>query len=204
MIPYDNIREHYKYLTPLIYERSLEHPCAWVAPYCSSIDWVSIFTPIEYDTWHSIRSHGGIPLYPQYPILKYFIDFANPFLKIGVECDGANFHLDKKKDNDRDFELKQAGWKIYRISGSDCWRVPKDEYYDLMYLPKEDRYDILKEFYESTVDGLIKALSIVYCENGYYEDDDISEYCIAEEILNKRLSKPIKNWINVNNMNKIG
>lgn len=194
MIPYDKIRDHYEYLTPLIMERSVKHPRSWVSPYCTEIDWIKIFTPIEYDTWHSIRSNGRIPLYPQYPVLNYFLDFGNPYLKIGVECDGADFHLDKKKDNDRDYELKQVGWSIYRISGSDCWRVPSAEYYDLVYHLEEDRYSILKEFYDTTVDGLIKALSIGFCEDNYYEDEYVNESQISQMCLNNRLSKPVKDW----------
>lgn len=189
-IPYNEIRSHYEYLTPLILERSNKHPGAWVSPYCGGVDWIKIFTPIEFDTWHSIRSNGRVPLCPQYPVLNYFTDFANPYLKIIVECDGAEFHLDKQKDDDRDLKLKQAGWKVYRISGSDCWRVPSVEYYDLVYHFEEDRCGILKNYYDNTVDGLIKALSIVYCRDSYYRDGRINERIIAETCLHNRLSKP--------------
>lgn len=194
MIPYDKIRKHYEYLTPLIMERSRKHPSGWASPYCAEVDWIKIFTPIEYDTWHSIRSIGRIPLYPQYPVLGFFLDFGNPFLKIGIECDGADFHLDKKKDNDRDYELKQHGWAIYRISGADCWRVPSVQYYDLIYHYKENRLDILNDFYNTTIDGLLRALSIHYCKNSYYEDEYMNERSIAELCLYKRVSKSVINW----------
>lgn len=192
-IPYDKIRGHYEFLTPLIIERSKKHPGAWASPYCAEVDWIKIFTPIEDNTWHSIRSNGRIPLYPQYPILNYFSDFANPFLKIIVECDGEDFHLDWVKDNNRDFELMEAGWKVYRISGSDCCRVPSEKYFDLLYQHEEDRAKILNDFYTGTVDGLIRALSIVYCKDTYYVSDLISERNIAQVCLNNRLSKPTIN-----------
>src|SRR5262245_19741515 len=32
-------------------------------------------SPPEFDVWLSIRSYGRMPLYPQYPILNYFVDF---------------------------------------------------------------------------------------------------------------------------------
>lgn len=191
LIPYDEIRSHYDYLTPLIIKRSKRHPGAWTSPYCGSVDWIKIFTPIEYDTWHSIRSNGKVPLYPQYPVLNFIVDFANPYLKIIVECDGADFHLDKSKDNDRDFKLNKSGWKVYRISGSDCCRVPSADYYDLIYHFEEDRVKILNDFYDNTVDGLIRALSIVYCKDNYYKDEYINERKIAEACLSNRLSQPL-------------
>lgn len=193
LIPYNEIRSHYEYLTPLIIERSKKHPSAWASPYCGAIDWIKIFTPIEDDTWHAIRSNGRIPLYPQYPVLKYFTDFANPYLKIIVECDGADYHLDWEKDNNRDYELMEAGWKVYRISGSDCYRVPSEKYFDLLYHFEEDRASILNDFYANTIDGLIRALSIVYCRDSYYIGESISELNIAQVHLKHRLSKPTKN-----------
>lgn len=198
LIPYNEIRKHYDYLTPLIFERSERNRSAWVSPYCQEVDWIKIFTPIEYDAWHAIRSNGRVPLYPQYPVLNYFLDFGNPFLKIGIECDGAEFHLDKKKDNDRDYQLHEQGWKIFRISGSHCWKVPSTEYYDLMYMPTEVRDKILNEFYNSTVDGLIRALAICYCGESYYSDYYINEYNAAKSCLGERESKPVKDWININ------
>jgi hypothetical protein len=192
LIPYNEIRSHYEYLTPLILERSKKHPGAWVSPYCGDIDWIKIFTPIEDDTWHAIRSNGKIPLYPQYPVLKYFTDFANPYLKIIVECDGADYHLDWEKDNNRDYELMEAGWKVYRISGTDCYRVPSEKYFYLLYHFEEDRSSILNDFYANTVDGLIRALSIVYCKDGYYIGESISELNIAQVHLKHRLSKPTR------------
>lgn len=82
-------------------------------------DWC--FTPIEYAVWQNIRS-CNIPLFPQFPVKKYFIDFANPFKKIAIECDGKMFH-DQAKDFERDQCLKQEGWTIYRIPGHVCNRV---------------------------------------------------------------------------------
>ena len=43
----------------------------------------------------------GLPFYPQYPIGKYFVDFADPVKKIVIECDGKKYHQDKEKDKRR-------------------------------------------------------------------------------------------------------
>ena len=77
--------------------------CEWgIDPY--EVDWVSIFTPIESALWHDIRAAGAV-LYPQYPVGRYFVDFANPVAMVAVECDGAAWHQDKAKDAKRDAEL---------------------------------------------------------------------------------------------------
>ena len=114
--------------------------------------------------WGVIRSNGKAPLYPQYPVSKYIVDFGNPIVKVAVECDGREWHLDKKKDERRDDNLASLGWLTYRISGKDCFCVSKEydnlnEYND--YEP-EDRYRILSEFYQNTAEGLIKAIAMYH------------------------------------------
>lgn len=82
------------------------------------VDWGKLFTPIESAVWQDIRS---LPMefYPQYPVGKRFIDFADPKLKIGIECDGKAFHS-REKDVQRDLELMELGWTIYHLKGADC------------------------------------------------------------------------------------
>jgi very-short-patch-repair endonuclease len=88
-----------------------------IDPY--EVDWLNVFTPIEYGLWQDIRQTGAV-LYPQYPVGRFFVDFGNPKAKVAVECDGAAFHTDKAKDAARDAELGKLGWRVYRISGRDC------------------------------------------------------------------------------------
>lgn len=76
-------------------------------------------TPIEYWLWHDIRANDAV-LYPQYPIGRYFVDFANPVAKVAVECDGAAYHTDREKDARRDAELEAIGWSVYRAPGWMC------------------------------------------------------------------------------------
>lgn len=82
-------------------------------------------TPIETWLWSDIRALDAV-LYPQYPVGRYFVDFANPIAKVAIECDGAEWHNDKAKDAARDAELEAMGWTVYRISGSDC-RTEQDQ-----------------------------------------------------------------------------
>lgn len=117
------IRDVYALMLPKI----MEGP---VNPYF--LDWD--FTPIERLAWMDIRG-GGIPMYPQFPIGRAFIDFADPILKIGVELDGAAYH-EHKKDLARDMHLAKQGWRIFRVKGKDAVKVvpnPFESQYDLVY-----------------------------------------------------------------------
>jgi very-short-patch-repair endonuclease len=76
-------------------------------------------TPIERWLWSDIRALDAV-LYPQYPVGRFFVDFANPIAKVAVECDGQAFHKDKAKDADRDSKLEQFGWKVFRFPGWEC------------------------------------------------------------------------------------
>lgn len=185
---YDLIRSHYQITTPKIFEAAKSRIYGWTSPYTSEIDWMHIFSPIENMTWQVLRCFGMAPFYPQYPVGRYFLDFGNPVVKVGIECDGAEFHHDKEKDRKRDEALRKEGWIIYRIPGSDCVRPVKDEYYnrDLYYYP-EEKEEILREFYHGTIEGLVKAIGIYHFGYmNYYEDP--AEFYLALACLEKRVS----------------
>lgn len=55
----------------------------------------------------------------------FWIDFAAPGDKIGIELDGYQYHSDKdsfRNDRRRDRILKAAGWEILRFAASDVFR----------------------------------------------------------------------------------
>lgn len=81
-------------------------------------DWVPLFTPIEAAAWSAIRG-AGLPLWPQLPVGRYFVDFGCPVKKVAVECDGAKWH-DARKDARRDNDLIGMGWVTYRAPGWLC------------------------------------------------------------------------------------
>jgi very-short-patch-repair endonuclease len=85
-------------------------------------------TPIERLMWADIRMIG-IVMYPQYPVGGVFVDFANPKAKVAIECDGKDFH-DAVKDAARDKMLREIGWRVYRITGSDCVKCGNESYDD--------------------------------------------------------------------------
>ena len=104
------------------------------------IDWDGCLTPIEWDMWESIRILG-LPFFPQYPVGRFFVDFADPLRRIAIECDGKAFH-DKENDAKRDAELAGLGWRVWRFTGAECWRGEDREdsaHQKLMYLAREYR-----------------------------------------------------------------
>ena len=125
------------------------------------VDWIPMFTPIEMSVWQDIRS-AGLPLLPQVPALQYFIDFANPFEKIAIECDGKAWH-DEEKDAKRDAALMAEGWTIYRITGSECNRIrPAPWEFDESDHTEESRYGIAREFFLTTATGIMFAIGHIH------------------------------------------
>lgn len=144
-------------------------------------DWTRIFTPIEMQAWESIRSKGRIVFYPQYPVLEYFIDFANPYLKIGLELNGKAFHTDKSKDFIRDMDLRRQGWTIYRITGAEMTRSNYKEWWEIEDMDYEDdKIQALRHWLLNTGDGVIEAIKTIHF-TGYHdpEDDQVQERFIS-------------------------
>lgn len=192
---FEDIREHYEFMTPLIFKAAQNGNNRWTAPY-GGMDWMTMFTPIESQTWQAIRCFGQAPFYPQYPVSKYFVDFGNPVLKIAIECDGAEFHQDKEKDRNRDIVLLEHGWKVYRISGAHCVKMVSDDYYNIgECYDEEERWNILKEFYDTTIEGLLKAIGIYYFGyNTYYREPNELE--LVNRCLGQHISLPDKVYHN--------
>lgn len=129
------------------------------------VDWLRVFTPIEYDAWDTIREFC-LPLFPQYPVHGVILDFADPTKKIAIECDGKRWH-NAQADAARDARLAGFGWKTYRIPGSECRRVV-DGAYELE--GKLSDYEITEEDFEAGMDewafrtseGVISAIALIH------------------------------------------
>lgn len=139
------------------------------------IDWLPFLSPIEEIAWNSIRTQG-VPLYPQFPLFNYFIDFANPGLRIGLEIDGKDFH-DEQKDRERDYYLSEYGWKIFRVKGTETnapYRLPEE-------LDESDDKDAeIDNWLMNTSDGVIASLDKVY-----FLQHPIEYYNVALKSLDK-------------------
>lgn len=144
------IRDAYELMLPRIME-------GYTNPYF--LDWD--FTPIESLAWMDIRGRG-LPLYPQFPIGRVFVDFADPIHKIGVELDGAAYH-EHKKDLARDTSLLQLGWKIFRVKGRNAVNIVQSPFDNESELKASGEWrDALIKWGMSDSSGFFWALDRVY------------------------------------------
>jgi very-short-patch-repair endonuclease len=124
------------------------------------------FTRIEDFAWCEIRALG-LPFYPQFPVLNYFADFADPLRKIVIELDGKKFH-NKQKDDARDKRMRDDGWEIHRITSKTAERYlddvfSVDEAYEIKEaIGGEHPFSIANRAYlemaKSTIDGYLLVL----------------------------------------------
>src|SRR3954447_4113192 len=92
------VRRLYRELEPRILDAARSN--SQICPYSVSWDDFWRTSPPEFGAWWSIRSYG-LPLYPQYPVGRWFVDFGDPYRKIALEVDGAEHH-DIEADSQRD------------------------------------------------------------------------------------------------------
>lgn len=79
-------------------------------------------SPMEKEVYELFRDRKLLPEM-QFKVDKYFIDFAFPDIKVGVEYDGAHHNTLKHTNDDleRDIKLAEFGWstlRIYRVDNS--------------------------------------------------------------------------------------
>lgn len=125
-------------------------------------------TPIEEQLWCDIRC-AGLPMFMQYPVGPYTLDFGDPERKIGIEADGKAFH-DKDRDAARDKRLlEQFGWKVFRVTGAECMkrlRSPSDIRLDALErgLPDTGREGggEGQAYFMGTAEGVVGAIRSVY------------------------------------------
>lgn len=194
MPTFSEIKEKYNWFEKKIFERyeRSKSVSRWIDPYCLGYDFMSYFTHIEMMAWQALRCYGKAPFYPQYPVGKYFLDFGNPIVKIGIECDGKDFHTDKKRDYNRDRDLQELGWDIYRVSGSDCNRIV------YLYEHSQDMDERAvsenkNDYYYNTIEGLIECLGVRYFNQMFYGDAD-ENMNIMSNVLRNRISIQTDEW----------
>lgn len=163
---WDAYRMLYKALLPDIMNRNGNQ--YGIDPY--TIDWITQFTPIENDAWHTIRCLG-LPLYPQFPVGRVFVDFGDPVKKIALECDGKAFH-DDEKDYLRDKGLSAMGWVVYRAPGRECVKQGLDlgdlySQLDDQRIGEDEFRASVSQWANSTSEGLISAIGWQHYEQKF-------------------------------------
>jgi very-short-patch-repair endonuclease len=140
------------------------------------MDWVKVFSPIEYMMWCDIRNYN-MRMWPQYPIGKYFADFANVEHKVVIECDGKMWH-NQELDAVRDAFMIEEGWTVYRISGAECFRVAEREEY--AEHEEEENKIYIEDLYRSS-HGLVKAIFHFHYGKSFAMSDNeerTAEHCL--------------------------
>jgi hypothetical protein len=93
------------------------------------INWENSLNRIHLKIYHDIKTIG-VWLYPYYPLGGFFLDFGNPFKKIGIEI----LYKDhgKKNKEKRLAYFKRMGWQIYLIESINTYYSAADtfEYYN--------------------------------------------------------------------------
>jgi len=84
-------------------------------------------SPLEKAFWE--EAHTALPsLTPQFPVGKYYADFAIREKKIAVEIDGQDFHSSKEqrtRDASRDRFFIEQGWTVLRFTGTEIFKDVK-------------------------------------------------------------------------------
>lgn len=115
---FERIKRHYRDNLPAIVSGGAN---GWgIDPYAWDHEAGISMTPIERALWSDIRA-VGLVMYPQFPVGRFFVDFGNPVAKVAIECDGAAWHQDKKRDEERQARIEAMGWTVYRLSGVECF-----------------------------------------------------------------------------------
>ena len=172
------------------------------------VDWMQVFTKIEQMVWSDLRC-AGVNMWPQYPVGRRFVDFADPKKRIAIECDGKDWH-DEQSDYERDLELAEMGWIVFRIPGSACMRTLTSSFEEFdEYETENERKRITQEkqrWMRITSEGFIEAMSVFYYGRSMPHQcltmDDVTNvlsdraspatpFCDIEEIANKRCADGI-------------
>lgn len=91
-------------------------------------------SPLE-EKFHRHVASKNILLLRQYPVGKYFLDFAyfdnkssNPKFKIAIEIDGLKYHSyinQRENDYERQYFLMMNDWYVLRFTGRQVYKNSK-------------------------------------------------------------------------------
>lgn len=153
-------------------------------------DFTKYASHLEKYAWHRIRCLGRFPMFPEVPVLNYFIDFANPKLKIGIEMDGSTYH-DKAKDLKRDKEIfEKEGYIIFRIPTNECWTGANtlcfsgDE--NIHEMEQWEIDEIIEKWFLTTCEGVIAAIRTIYFRDNHFNKyheicmNTLENHCLLE------------------------
>ena len=158
--------------------------------------WWEIKTEIERNVWNQIR-YLGLEFYPQFPISRYYADFANPFKKICIEVDGK-IHQEaavQEKDTRRENYLKNNGWTVYRIPGWKTYRQKEN------YVTEEN--ELRDQYYTQTAQSVLEAIKDTYFSPVYSnQEEDHNSVWVTHENVVKLLQEHERHMVKQREINK--
>lgn len=134
-------------------------------------DWPAVLNQIETKIYQEIKT-AGVSLYPIYPVENVFINFGNPFFKIGIEILYKTNGLKEKEEKLN--ILKKNGWTVYTFETKytsfileDLFNYVKDEYSRDCFeeLEPEEKNVFIERYKEKNLECLI-----------YHIMNEMSEY----------------------------
>jgi transcriptional regulator with XRE-family HTH domain len=173
------IREAYLIATPDILRRVSRG--LYTSPYI--IDWN--FQPNASSAWSIIRSIP-IGLYPKYPFLHYFLDFADPYRRIVVFVEEKDMPWKVEDITYQDRLLIIHGWKVFRIPYKVVWIYESDllpphliDVYDVGAESKEqliERKTWDAELSKKTIDGFFRWL-----KKNHFQKETLTSIAFREQ-----------------------
>lgn len=126
-----------------------------------TIDWRQYLNAPEWNVYCEILCQS-LPLYPQFPVDNYLVDFGDPIQKIAIEVDGLKYHShmsDVKRDRRRQYDLENMGWTVYRIFAADT-KMSADDFLQSRYSAVlDDDKNEFKPVLETLPFDLVKTIS---------------------------------------------
>jgi very-short-patch-repair endonuclease len=94
------------------------------------------------------------------------VDFADPIKKIAIEVDGKWHHTMEQieKDNKRQQEVEDLGWRVIRIDGRQTYKERQDYLPEDVEVECEGKFD-LSDYYHNCSEGILLNLKNL----NYYE-----------------------------------
>lgn len=119
-------------------------------------DWNNVLDKSQLEIFREIKSIG-VWLFPFYPIGNQFVNFGNPFSKVGIEIIYNNFKQEKEIKIQ---EFEKIGWEIHKIPAFNNTLSVEDLYGQkhngyLEDLSSEDYLAFLKENKNENLDCLL-------------------------------------------------
>lgn len=125
-------------------------------------DWYDVLDKPQREIFSEIKS-VGVFLYPYYPIANSFVNFGNPFLKVGLEIIYKDFKIEKE-NKIKNFE--KDGWQIYTINAFHDRLSYNDLFYQKYRMDINDvdykiYFKFLHDNKDNNLDCLLNYLKIV-------------------------------------------